>query len=99
MLGIPPAVCASCSAIEPYYGVNGAGHVSYNAALMPQAVGKPVRVQLARQDEMAWENYGLAYVVNQRVALDAEGTEYHVGLRGLVSDAWWSGGNAPQATS
>lgn len=55
------------------YGCNGADTVSYDAALLSQAVGKPVRVQLTRQDEMAWENYGLAYVIDQRVALDAGG--------------------------
>ena len=55
------------------YGVNGADTVSYDAALLSQAVGKPVRVQLARKDEMAWENYGLAYVIDQRAALDAAG--------------------------
>ena len=27
----------------------------------------------ARKDEMAWENYGLAYVIDQRVGLDADG--------------------------
>ena len=42
------------------YGINGADTVSYDAALMSQAVGRPVRVQLSRKDEMAWENYGFA---------------------------------------
>jgi len=56
------------------YGVNGADTVSYDAALMSQAVGRPVRVQLARRDEMAWENYGPAFVIDQRVGLDADGT-------------------------
>jgi nicotinate dehydrogenase subunit B len=55
------------------YGINGADTVSYDAALLSQAVGKPVRVQLSRQDEMAWENYGFPYVIDQRVGLDAEG--------------------------
>ena len=56
------------------YGINGAEAVSYDAALLSQAVGKPVRVQLTRKDEMAWENYGLAFVVDQRVGLDEQGT-------------------------
>jgi CO/xanthine dehydrogenase Mo-binding subunit len=56
------------------YGVNGADTVSYDAALMSQAVGRPVRVQLMRQDEMAWENYGLAFVIDQRAGVDANGT-------------------------
>ena len=55
------------------YGLNGADTVSFDAALMSQAVGRPVRVQLARKDEMAWENYGTAFVIDQRVALDASG--------------------------
>jgi CO/xanthine dehydrogenase Mo-binding subunit len=56
------------------YGVNGADTVSYDAAILSQTVGKPVRVWLSRQDEMAWENYGPAFVIDQRVALDASGT-------------------------
>ena len=55
------------------YGINGADTVSYDAALMSQAVGKPVRVQLTRKDEMAWENYGVALVTDQRAGLDASG--------------------------
>jgi CO/xanthine dehydrogenase Mo-binding subunit len=56
------------------YGINGADTVSYDAAVLSQAVGKPVRVQLSRKDEMAWENYGNLFVIDQRVGLDASGT-------------------------
>jgi CO/xanthine dehydrogenase Mo-binding subunit len=56
------------------YGINGADTVSYDAALLSQAVGKPVRIQLTRKDEMAWENYGLAYVIDQRAAVDKDGS-------------------------
>jgi CO/xanthine dehydrogenase Mo-binding subunit len=52
------------------YGLNGADTVSIDAALLSHAAGKPVRVQLSRQDEMAWENYGAACVIEQRAALD-----------------------------
>ena len=55
------------------YGINGADAATFDAALMSKAVGKPVRVQLSRKDEMAWENYGLAFVVDQQVGLDAQG--------------------------
>ncbi len=55
------------------YGNNGADPVTYDAAILSQAVGKPVRVQLTRQDEMAWENYGMAFVMDERAALDAHG--------------------------
>jgi nicotinate dehydrogenase subunit B len=56
------------------YGLNGADAVSFDAAVLSQAVGKPVRVQLSRQDEMAWENYGSACVIDQRAGLDDQGT-------------------------
>ena len=56
------------------YGINGADTVTYDAALLSQAVGTPVRVQLSRKDEMAWENYGNAFVIDQRVGLSPDGT-------------------------
>ena len=52
------------------YGLNGADAVSFDAAVLSHAVGRPVRVQLSREDEMAWENFGSACVVEQRAALD-----------------------------
>jgi nicotinate dehydrogenase subunit B len=55
------------------YGINGADTVSYDAALMSQSVGRPVRVQLSRKDEMAWENFGMAFVIDQRAGVDASG--------------------------
>jgi CO/xanthine dehydrogenase Mo-binding subunit len=55
------------------YGINGADAVTYDAALLSQGVGRPVRVQLSRQDEMAWENYGVPFVIDQRIAIDANG--------------------------
>ena len=55
------------------YGVNGADTVTYDAAILSQAVGKPVRVQLTRKDEMAFENYGPAYVIDLRAAVDSSG--------------------------
>jgi len=55
------------------YGINGADTVTYDAALLSQAVGRPVRVQLSRRDEMAWENYGNAFVIDQRVGVDGSG--------------------------
>jgi nicotinate dehydrogenase subunit B len=54
------------------YGINGSDTVSYDAALLSQAAGKPVRVQLSRRDEMAWENYGFAYAIDQRAGLSRD---------------------------
>jgi nicotinate dehydrogenase subunit B len=56
------------------YGLNGADTVSFDAALLSAAVGRPVRVQLSRQDEMAWgENFGAACVIDLRAGVDQTG--------------------------
>ena len=55
------------------YGLNGADAVSFDAAILSQAVGRPVRLQFSRQDEMMWENLGAACVVEHRASLSAEG--------------------------
>lgn len=56
------------------YGLNAADTVTSDAALLSQAVDRPVRVQLTRQDEFVSENYGSACVIDQRVGLDASGS-------------------------
>jgi nicotinate dehydrogenase subunit B len=56
------------------YGGNGADPVAFDAALLSQAVGKPVRLQYSRADEMTGgEHYGHPMVSNQKVGLDANG--------------------------
>ena len=55
------------------YGLNGADAVSFDAAILSQAVGKPVRLQFSRQDEMMWENLGSACAVEHRAALAQDG--------------------------
>jgi len=55
------------------YGLNAADTVSYDAALLSQAVQKPVRVQLTRQDEFLSENYGSACAIEEKAGLDASG--------------------------
>jgi CO/xanthine dehydrogenase Mo-binding subunit len=56
------------------YGLNAADTVSQDAALLSQAVHRPVRVQLTRRDEFISENYGAACVIEQQVGIDAGGT-------------------------
>jgi nicotinate dehydrogenase subunit B len=57
------------------YGGNGNDPVTFDAALLSQAVGKPVRLQYSRSDEMtAGEHYGHPMVSNQKAGLDASGT-------------------------
>jgi nicotinate dehydrogenase subunit B len=73
------------------YGLNGADTVSYDAMILSQAVGKPVRVQLSRKDEMAWENYGNAWRIEERAGLDAQGN-----IVAWEHEAWTPGlGNRP----
>ncbi len=51
------------------------------AAIMSQAVGKPVRVQFMRWDEHGWDNYGPAHLADVRAGIDPSGKlvayEYH----------------------
>ena len=51
------------------------------AAIMSQAVGRPVRVQYMRWDEHGWDNYGPAHLAEVRAGVDADGKlvayEYH----------------------
>ncbi|HEX8115588.1 MAG TPA: molybdopterin cofactor-binding domain-containing protein, partial [Kofleriaceae bacterium] len=56
------------------YGLNGADAVSFDAAILSQAVRAPVRVQYTRQDEMKWENYGAACAIELRAVLGPDGT-------------------------
>jgi nicotinate dehydrogenase subunit B len=56
------------------YGLNGADAVSFDAAVLSQEVGRPVRLQFSREDEMKWENLGAACVVEHRAALGSNGT-------------------------
>lgn len=56
------------------YGLNGADAVSFDAAVLSQAVGRPVRLQFSQEDEMIWENFGSACVVEHRAALGPDGS-------------------------
>ncbi|MGH8779837.1 molybdopterin cofactor-binding domain-containing protein [Paraburkholderia sp.] len=55
------------------YGRNCADDVAADAALLSRAVGQPVRVQLSREDEHAWEPKGAAQLMDVRGALDKDG--------------------------
>jgi nicotinate dehydrogenase subunit B len=83
LLGIAPAnvrvifvEAAGC------YGHNAADDAADDAALLSQAVGKPVRVQWMRHDEHGWEPLEPAMVMDVRGGLDAQGNvaawDYHV---------------------
>jgi len=56
------------------YGLSGNDSVSFDAALLSQAIGKPVRLQYSRKDEMtAGESFGPAHVANMNAGVDVTG--------------------------
>jgi nicotinate dehydrogenase subunit B len=56
------------------YGRNCADDVSADAALLSRAVGRPVRVQLTREQEHAWEPKGTAQLMDVNGGLNADGS-------------------------
>ena len=56
------------------YGRNCADDVSADAVLLSRAVGRPVRVQLTREQEHAWEPKGTAQLMDIRGGLNADGS-------------------------
>ncbi len=72
--------------VQYYEGSGTFGRSCYNdvaqaAAIMAQEIGKPVRVQFMRWDELGWDNYGPAHLAEVRAGVDASGKlvayEYH----------------------
>lgn len=56
------------------YGRNCADDVAADAALLSRAVGRPVRVQLTREQEHAWEPKGAAQLMEIRGGITADGS-------------------------
>lgn len=82
VLGLP----VSKVRVQYYEGSGTFGRSCYEdaaqaAAVMSQAVGKPVRVQFMRWDEHGWDDYGPAHLADVRAGIDASGKliayEYH----------------------
>ena len=94
-LGVP----ATTVRVEVFPGSGTYGHstyddVSISAALMSQAVGKPVRVQFMRWDEHGWDQFGPAQATDVRAGIDAAGnivaydyTAYNHGWTQVVESA------------
>jgi nicotinate dehydrogenase subunit B len=55
------------------YGRNCADDVTADAALLSRAVGRPVRVQLTREQEHGWEPKGAGQIIDVRGGIDLEG--------------------------
>lgn len=74
LLGIPEsAVDVVRMEASGCYGRNGADDVTADAALLSRAVGRPVRVQLTREQEHTWEPKGAAQLMTVDGGLDAQG--------------------------
>jgi nicotinate dehydrogenase subunit B len=80
--------------VQYHEGSGTFGHSCYEdasqaAAILSQAVGKPVRVQFMRWDELGWDNYGPAHVAEVRAACDGNGKivayEYHGWQHGWIA--------------
>jgi nicotinate dehydrogenase subunit B len=56
------------------YGRNCADDVSADAVLLSRAVGRPVRVQLTREQEHAWEPKGTAQLMDVKGGLNTDGS-------------------------
>ena len=64
--------------VQYYEGSGTFGRSCYDdaaqaAAILSQEVGKPVRVQFMRWDELGWDNYGPAHLGDVRAGVDASG--------------------------
>jgi nicotinate dehydrogenase subunit B len=74
MLGRPPEQVHGIWVPGPgSYGRNDAGDAAMDAALLSQAVGRPVRVQGMRHEGHGWDPKGPASVHRARAGLDADG--------------------------
>jgi nicotinate dehydrogenase subunit B len=56
------------------YGRNCADDVSADALLLSRAIGRPVRVQLTREQEHAWEPKGTGQLMDVKGGLNADGS-------------------------
>jgi CO/xanthine dehydrogenase Mo-binding subunit len=97
LLGIPNAnVRVTFVEGSNNFGLSGTDSVAFDAALMSQAIGQPVRVQYLRKDEnTAGESYGPAYVLKMSAGVD--------GVSQIIvwtSESWFvTKGSRPTATT
>lgn len=69
------------------YGQNGADDVSFEAALFAMShPGVPIRLQWSREEELGWESYGAAAVVELAATLDDDGL-----ITQWYSEVWSNG--------
>ncbi len=86
ILGLPPEKVHGIWVLGPgSYGRNDAGDAAIDAALLSQAVGRPVRLQGMRHEGHAWDPKGPASVHRIRAGLDQQGkiVSYRFESKGL----------------
>ncbi len=101
-LGLPQtAVRVELYPFSGTYGHSTYDDVSISAALLSQAVGKPVRVQFMRWDEHGWDQFGPAQATDVRGGIDANGklvafdyTSYQHGWTQVIESAAQLAGTA-----
>lgn len=71
------------------YGMNGHDDAAADAVLLSKAVGRPVRVQWSRQDELGWDPKGPPQLLDMKATLTPEGR----------IDAWETDMWVPRATA
>lgn len=71
------------------YGTNGHDDVCADAAIISKALGRPVRVQWSREDELGWDPKGPPQLLTMKGALDSHGQ----------IDAWETEMWLPKATA
>jgi CO/xanthine dehydrogenase Mo-binding subunit len=78
------------------YGLNGADSAAFDAAILSQSVGKPVRLQYTRKDEHTGaDHFGPAYIINLKAGVDDKGQ-----IAAWDYEAWTlSKGNRPNGNT
>lgn len=85
--------------VQYYEGSGTYGHSCYEdapqaAAILSQAVGRPVRVQFMRWDELGWDNYGPAQLAEVRAAIDGQGN-----IVAYTYDGWQHGWHTDETST
>ena len=98
-LGIPVEKVRSIWVVGPgSYGRSDADDAAMDAAILANAVGKPVRVQYTRDQATGWDPKGPASIHRARAAIDAAGNviAYEFNSKGFSRvDVNTNGGNPP----
>src|SRR5499433_1051516 len=100
-LGVPAEKVRSIWVVSPgSYGRSDADDAAMDAAVLANAVGKPVRVQYTREQATGWDPKGPASIHRARAAIDASGSVvgYEFTSKGFSRIDVNTNGGAPKDT-